>query len=83
MIFGSEALANDVAMALRDRSGCLMVNHGATVLGETLEKAKWRLQELETLARTYLFSHICGTPTILSEAEIDDALQSFATYGLK
>lgn len=82
-LFGSEALANDVAMALRDRLGCLMANHGATVLGETLEKAKWRLQELETLARTYLFSHIGGTPTILSEAEIDDALRSFATYGLK
>lgn len=82
-LFGSETLAQDVAAALADRSACLMANHGATVLGETLEKAKWRLQELETLARTYLLSHLGGAPTILSDAEIEEAQQSFATYGLK
>lgn len=81
--FGGETLANDLARSLQHRHGALMANHGATVLGETLEKAKWRLLELETLARTYLFSHIGGAPQILSDAEIEDVLEGFKSYGLK
>lgn len=82
-LYGSESLANGLAEALTDRHGCLMANHGATVLGETIERAKWRLDELETLARTYLFSHIGGTPHILSDSEMSEVLASFASYGPK
>lgn len=82
-LYGSEALANGLSKALADRHGCLMANHGATVLGETIERAKWRLEELETLARTYLFSHIGGAPHILSEREMSEVIASFANYGPK
>jgi len=51
-LFGGETLAKALAQAMTNRHGCIMANHGATVLGETIEKAKWRLEELETLART-------------------------------
>jgi L-fuculose-phosphate aldolase len=82
-LYGSDKLANGLVDAMSDRHGCLMANHGATVLGETIERAKWRLIELETLARTYLYSGIGGAPHILTEQEMSDVIASFANYGPK
>jgi L-fuculose-phosphate aldolase len=81
-LFGSEALAAEVARTMTSYHGCLMANHGATVVGETLDKALWRLEELETIARTYYLSDPAGKPVILSSAEVAEAAASFATYGL-
>ena len=80
-LFGSPELCANMAEIMADRHACLMANHGATVLGETIAKARWRLEELETLARTYLFSSIGGEPHILSEAEIAEVLVAFQNYG--
>ncbi|MBS0126753.1 class II aldolase/adducin family protein [Thetidibacter halocola] len=80
-LFGGEELATNVAAAMAERHGCLMANHGATVLGESLDRALWRMEELETLARTYLFSAIGGAPHLLNRAQIDEALVAFASYG--
>ncbi|MEM9343552.1 MAG: class II aldolase/adducin family protein [Pseudomonadota bacterium] len=80
-LFGSEALAHSLADCLKERHGCLMANHGATVLGETIERAKWRLEELENLARTFLISHIGGEPVVLSDDEMAGVLKKFADYG--
>ena len=82
-IFGGAKLADDLSQALKDRHGALMANHGATVLGETLMRARWRLEELENLARTYLLSHVGGSPHILTEAEMADVFHAFANYGPK
>lgn len=79
-LFGTDALSEHVIRAMADRHGCLMANHGAIVLGETIIKAKWRLEELETLARTYLFSSVGGAPHILSDAEIAEVLAAFQSY---
>jgi L-fuculose-phosphate aldolase len=81
--FGSQDLSRMVADALAQRDGCLMANHGALTLGDTLAKALWRMQELETLARVLLLSETSGTPVILSDAEIAETLGAFADYGLK
>ena len=80
-LFGSPELCANMAEIMADRHACLMANHGATVLGETIAKARWRLEDLETLARTYLFSRIGGEPHILSEAEIAEVLVAFQNYG--
>ena len=81
-LFGSEALARDVADTMVDRHGCLMASHGAVVVGETLERALWRLQELETLSRLDLLCRAGpNEPTILSEAAIAEVIRSFANYG--
>ncbi len=82
-LFGGEDLCNEVARAMRDRHGCLMANHGAVVVGETLDKALWRMIELETLARTWILARSIGTPHILSKAEIDEVMDSFRNYGLR
>lgn len=80
-LFGSPELCANMAEIMADRHACLMANHGATVLGESIAKARWRLEELETLARTYLFSSIGGAPHILSDAEIAEVLVAFQNYG--
>jgi len=80
-LFGSAELAENVAEAMQARDGCLLANHGAIAVGDTLERALWRMEELEVLARTFLFSQIGGTPVILSDAQIADALDQFASYG--
>lgn len=82
-LFGGEDLCDEVARAMRDRHGCLMANHGAVVVGETLDKALWRMIELETLARSWILARSVGKPHILSAAEIDEVMVSFGNYGLK
>ena len=80
-IYGSEALAENVCNVMKDRHGCLMSNHGATVVGENMAKAVWRLEELENLARVYSISRQLGTPVILSKAEMDEVIKAFSNYG--
>jgi len=82
-LFGSTALSNMVAHAVAHRDGCLMANHGALTLADTLDRALWRMQELEALARVMLLAEQSGTPVILSKADIDATLASFSGYGLK
>lgn len=82
-LFGTAELSHNVLRALTDRTACLMANHGMIALGESLEKAVWRAVELEALAKQYLSALQVGTPTLLSDAEMDAALQQFTAYGLQ
>jgi len=79
--FGMQALSDAVLAALEGRTACLMANHGAIALGETLERAMWRMGELEALAAQYLAALAVGEPVPLSEAELAAAEAAFAGYG--
>ena len=81
--FGTEALAALALEAMQGRSACLLANHGSIVLGESLAKAMWRAVELEALARQYLLALQAGDPVLLSEAEIEETLALFESYGLQ
>ncbi|OUS38564.1 class II aldolase [Rhodobacterales bacterium 56_14_T64] len=81
-IYGSAALSANLDKAMIDRYGCLMANHGSVVVGDTLERAMWRMVELETLAKGYVISLSIGEPHILSDTEINDVLAEFSSYGL-
>jgi L-fuculose-phosphate aldolase len=67
--FGSVRLAEDVAAALRDRSACLMSNHGMTCRGRDLASAVKLAQRLEIMCRQYILSLALGEPTRLTETE--------------
>ena len=82
-LFGSDQLAQDAARAMAKRNGCLLANHGAIAAGESLAKAVWRLQELETLAKVYLLASSTGTPVLLDDAEMEAAIDAFKDYGLR
>lgn len=82
-LYGTAELARHAVAALKDRTACLLANHGMITLGESLAKAMWRAVELETLARQYVISLGVGKPAILSDAEIAETLKGFASYGLQ
>jgi L-fuculose-phosphate aldolase len=79
--FGTKELSDTALLALEDRNGCLLANHGMITIGPTLDKAMWLAVELETLAKQYWLSLQIGGPVLLTEKEIQDALAGFATYG--
>ncbi|TVQ57361.1 MAG: class II aldolase [Rhodobacteraceae bacterium] len=81
--FGTEELSTLAIEAMRDRTACLLANHGMITIGETLAKAMWRAVELETIAKQYYLSLAIGGPVLLSDAEIGETLDAFAGYGLQ
>lgn len=82
--YGTAELSRLALDALRERTACLLANHGMIAMGETPEKAMWRAVELETLAKQYFHSlQLPGGPVILSDAEIDETLRGFGQYGLR
>jgi L-fuculose-phosphate aldolase len=79
--FGTEELSQSALAALDGRRACLLANHGAVTLGETLEDAVLLAERLEFLARTYWQALQAGEPVLLDDAEMARVLARFATYG--
>lgn len=79
--FGTQALSDAVIDALQDRRACLMANHGLVAWGHNLDSALALAQEVETLCRQYLLACQAGTPVLLNDAEMRDALAQFKGYG--
>jgi L-fuculose-phosphate aldolase len=69
--FGTEDLASSVLDALRERTGALMANHGAVVIGRTVREAVGRAILLEWLASLYYDACVFGSPNILSESQLE------------
>ncbi len=81
--FGTQALSDLAIEGLGERHAVLLGNHGMLVTGADLPKAMWRASELEGLARLYLLALSAGRPALLSDAEVEDAIERFKTYGPK
>lgn len=79
--FGSQELADAAGDALVDRTACLLANHGLLARGATLLHALDAAQKLETLARQYATALAMGTPTLLTDAEIETVLAKYKSYG--
>ena len=81
--FGTPKLSTNILKAMRNRSACLLANHGMVVAGPSLDKAMWGAVELETLSKQYYLASQCKNMKILSDAEIDRVIAKFANYGPK
>lgn len=79
--FGTPALAEHAAEAIRGRSACLLANHGMIVCAATATAALSRAVLLETLCRQYLLALSAGKPRLLTAQEMLDAQERFKTYG--
>ena len=79
--FGSAALARVAVAALRDRTACLLANHGMLARGPDLKAAVGTTIKLETLARQYWMTLQVGPPTLLSDAEMAEVLLRYRDYG--
>lgn len=78
--FGTEALSQTALQALQGRLACLLANHGLLACGPDLERAETLAVEVEHLCEAYLKARAAGTPHLLSDAEIDEALARFDAY---
>jgi L-fuculose-phosphate aldolase len=79
--YGTETLARNVVHALRDRTGCLMGNHGAVTVGPDLVTAHDKSVYLEWLCDVYLRASSAGSPRLLSALEIDAVGVKLGGYG--
>jgi L-fuculose-phosphate aldolase len=79
--YGTEELARNVVHALRDRTACLMGNHGAVAVGPDLVTAHDKSVYLEWLCDVYLRASSAGTPRLLPPAEIAAVGVKLAGYG--
>lgn len=80
-LFGTEALSQAVAQAMRQRDACLMANHGLVAAGSTLAKAMKVAQEIESLCEIYLKALAVGEPVLLSRDEMAVVIERFGHYG--
>jgi L-fuculose-phosphate aldolase len=79
--FGTQTLADLAAVAIQERTACLLANHGMIVSGHTAVQALSRSLLLETLCRQYLLACSAGTPRLLTPEEMQAARERFKTYG--
>lgn len=78
--FGSQALADAVVDAMRDRKACLMASHGLIAIGADLVLAIDMAVEIEHLSRVYFQALQLGTPALLGKDEVSKVLEGFSTY---
>jgi L-fuculose-phosphate aldolase len=79
--FGTQALSDTMLEAMKDRTACLLANHGQICFGKDLDKALWLAGEIETLSEIYWAASLAGKPVILSEKDMKTVLPRFKTYG--
>ena len=78
--FGTRNLSKNILDALRNRSACLISNHGQIAFGENLEKSFELAQEVENICHQYINALRIGKPKILSKKEIKIVLGKFKNY---
>ncbi|QNP62671.1 class II aldolase/adducin family protein [Streptomyces genisteinicus] len=81
--YGTGELARNMLAALRERTACLLANHGTVAYGDTLDQAYDRTAQLEWMCRLWLTaSSVPGrSPALLSEAQLADAASRLRGYG--
>ena len=79
--FGTQALSDAVALALRNRDACLLANHGLVAAGATVAQAMKVVQEIESLCEVYLKALAVGEPVLLGADEMAVVIDKFRSYG--
>ena len=78
--FGTKQLSKNIIKALKNRSACLIANHGQVAFAYNLEKAFELAQEIENICHQYINALRIGIPKILSKKEIKIVLGKFKNY---
>ncbi|KAF4410548.1 MULTISPECIES: class II aldolase/adducin family protein [Streptomyces] len=82
-LYGSDELARHTLDALRDRTGCLLRNHGTVTCGATLDQAYDRTAQLEWMCRVWLAARsVPGLePSLISAGQLREVSEKLAGYG--
>ena len=78
--FGTRQLSNNILSALKNRSACLIGNHGQIAFGENLDKAFELAQEVENICNQFINALRIGIPKILSKKEMQIVLGKMKNY---
>ncbi len=78
--FGTKNLSKNIIKALKNRSACLIANHGQVAFGNTLENTFELAQEIENICHQYINALRIGIPKILSKKEMKIVLGKFKNY---
>ena len=78
--FGTKQLSKNIIKALKNRSACLIANHGQVAFGNNLEKTFELAQEIENICHQYINALRIGIPKILSKKEMKVVLGKFKNY---
>jgi L-fuculose-phosphate aldolase len=80
-LYGTEELADGAVAALRDRTACLLANHGTLAYAASLDRAYEHTAQLEWMSRVWLLAASAGRPRTLSPSELASASAALAAYG--
>ena len=78
--FGTKQLSKNIIKALKNRTACLIANHGQVAFGDKLEKAFELAQEIENICHQYINALRIGIPKILSKKEMKIVLGKFKNF---
>ena len=73
-------ICKNIIKALKNRTACLIANHGQVAFGDNLEKAFELAQEIENICHQYINALRIGIPKILSKKEMKIVLGKFKNY---
>lgn len=71
---GTDAVGENAVKVLHDRYGCLMANHGALAVGDTLDRAYTRAVYIEDAAKAYSLALSHGPVTVIESATVQKIL---------
>ncbi len=80
-LFGTQALSDNMRVALAGRRACLLGTHGMICFHDDLEKALCLAVEVESLAKQYWHARQAGEPVILGTEQMNEVLEKFKSYG--
>ena len=78
--FGTRNLSKNILSALKNRSACLISNHGQIAFGKNLDNAFELAQEVENICHQYINAIRIGIPKILSKKEMNVVLGKMKNY---
>ncbi|MER5304749.1 class II aldolase/adducin family protein [Streptomyces lasiicapitis] len=82
-LYGSDELAENMLRALRDRSACLLQNHGTVAYADTLAQAFDRTAQLEWMCQVWLTATAGPgrVPHLLSVSQLHEVEEKLSGYG--
>lgn len=75
-LLGNQACCENLLEAMRGRRACLLANHGQFVVGNDLGSAFILAARVETLSRLYWQALQVGTPSILTDQQMQAVLDT-------
>ena len=78
--YGTPKLSKNIIQVLKNRSACLIENHGQVVFSDSIDSAFELAQEVEYLSEQYLECLRTGKPKILTNVEMSRVLKKVKNY---